>query len=384
MANAKKRNVYRGLIVWMLVLLALAALACAGYVYTRNYLAARAKQNEEEVLRINNERITQYNAAVAELTSQTAPKEAEQWPAPAGEGWDVVDLSQFPVSAGAQTNVTRSDMLQGGLLLINRWHAMPADLTDDMMVSINRTSRADDDKTTNLPTENASVPLQPVAVAALMQMYKDARAEGLDMDHIVIQYGYRTMEEQSANWNKRVEELSSRYSGDQLTERVRATVSYPGTSDYQAGLSVYLYNYKSGDKDWSNTPLHETEQGRWIYNNCWKYGFVFRFPVQGFPYPDTVDKSYKTGIELSNMKVYRYVGVGNAAAMNAMDFCLEEYVEYLMEHPHIAVYENGTLRYEIYRVEGGYADASVTIPFGAKGYTVSSDNVGGLVVVAEY
>ena len=45
MAATKKRNSYRGLIAWMLVLLALCALCFAGYLYTRNYLSARAKQN---------------------------------------------------------------------------------------------------------------------------------------------------------------------------------------------------------------------------------------------------------------------------------------------------------------------------------------------------
>ena len=84
------------------------------------------------------------------------------------------------------------------------------------------------------------------------------------------------------------------------------------------------------------------------------------------------------------MKVYRYVGKGNAAAMNTLDMCLEEYVEYLMQHPHIAIYENGTLRYEIYRQDGGYADTTVTVPFNAKGFTASTDNVGGLVTVIEY
>ena len=383
MAKTKNRNVYRGLVAWMLVLLALAALACAGYVYTKNYLASREKENAEEVQRVNAERIAEYNAAVAELTSQNAPKAEATWPEPAASGWDVTDLSMFGIGSGNQVRVTRNQMLQGGLLLINRWHGMPADLTDDMMVSINRYSRQDDDKTNDLPTKDASSTLQPVAVEALMKMYQDGRAEGLELDYVVIENGYRTMEEQSTLWNEQLNKLASSYSGDALTERVRKSVAYPGTSDYQAGLSVSMYTNKSGDKDFNNTPMHETAQGHWIYNNAWRYGFVFRFPVEGFPYAESVDKSYKTGINL-NLKVYRYVGVANAAAMHTLDLCLEEYIEYLMLHPHIAVYEDGALRYEIYRIEGGYYDTDVTIPFGAKSYSVSADNVGGIVVAIAY
>lgn len=386
MAATKKSNAYRGLIIWMLVLLALAAASCAGYVYTENYLDRRVAENLAEVEEINDTRTAEYNAAVSELNIQRA--EAAQvdatWPEAAATGWDVIDLTTFPVSAGSQVSVTRKEMLQGGMLVVNRWHAMPADLTDDLCVSISRHSREDNTRETNIPTENASVSLMAPAVDALMRLYQDARASGLDMDHIIVEEGYRTMETQSQYWLKESEKLGSRYSGDKLTQKVLAAgVAYPGTSDFQSGMSVKLYNYKSGDKDFSNTPLHDTEQGKWLYNNCWKYGFVFRFPIQGFPYADTVDKSYVTGIDIK-LKVYRYVGEANAIAMHALDMCLEEYAEYLMSHPHIAVFEDGNLRCEIYRLEGGYSDTMVTIPRGYASYTVSTDNLEGMIVAVTF
>lgn len=388
MASAKKHNAYRGLIIWMLVLMVLAAAAYAGYLYTNNYLDQRAKENEENVQQTNKARTDEYNAAVSERNQQAAAADqamnSKDWPTPAASGWDVLDLTSLPITAGSQVSVTRADMLQGGMLVVNRWHPMPADLTDDMMVSINRTSRADNDKTTNIPTENAAVNLLPTAVQALMAMYQEARAEGLDMDNIIVEEGYRNMETQTGYWQEVANKFSSRYSGDKLIEKVWTEgVAYPGASDFQAGMSIKLYNHKSGDKDFSNTPLHETEQGKWLYNNAWKFGYVFRFPVQGFPYPDTVDKAYVTGIS-SKLKVYRYVGIANAIAMHATGMCLEEYAEYLVEHPHIAVYEDGALRCEIYRLSDPYSDTSVAIPNGAQNYTVSSDNLGGMVVAVGF
>ena len=386
MANAKKHNAYRGLIIWMLVLLALAALAFAGYMYTRKDLERAAQKNEAEVAQINDERTAEFMQAIAEREQQDAAvvKIDEQWPIPADQGWDVLDVSAMPISAGSQVSVTREEMLQGGMLVVNRWHPMPSDLTDDMMVSISRRSREDNEKSTNIPTENASVMLMPTAVEALMRLYQDARDSGLDMDNIIVQEGYRNMEVQTQNWTKASDKYTSRYSGDKLTEKViDSGVAYPGTSDYQAGMSIFLYNYKSGDRAFSDTPLHETDQGRWLYNNSWKYGFVFRFPIQGFPYADTVDKSYVTGINLK-LKVYRYVGEANAIAMHAMDMCLEEYAQYLIDHPHIAVFEDGDLRCEVYRLADPYGDAMVTIPNGAAGYTVSSDNLGGMIVAVNY
>ena len=363
MAATKKRNAYRGLIAWMLVLLALCALCFAGYLYTRNYLSARAKQNEE-VLKINAERTQEYNAAMAEHQQQSAADKDMQWPAAAASGWDVVDLTAYPVSEGSLTTVTRKEMLEGRLQRLSRWHIIPADQTHDM-------------------TNNSSLMLQPVAVNALMKLYGDARAAGLDMDGIIVSEGYRTMEQQTSLWNKKVESLSGSYSGERLNEMAMRSTAYPGTSDYQTGLSVFVYNYKKGDNEFTSTLLHETEQGKWLYQNCWKYGYIFRYPIQGFPYADTVDKSFKTGYT-DQMKVYRYVGVANAAAMNTLGMCLEEYIEYLMAHPHIAVYSDGTLKYEIYRMEGGYSDTAVTVPYGAASYSASTDNMDGLIVAITY
>jgi len=386
MAKTKKKNPYRSLIAWMLVLFVLAAACVAGYLMTEAALKERIEKHEQEVEAVNDERIAEFTAAALEQHRQEteAAELNSQWPEAANTGWDVLDLSGYTVKKGYNASATRQQMLSGGLLLVNRWHLMPADLLDDYMVSVNQYSRADEDKTNNIPTTNSAVSLQKPAVEALMRLYGDARAAGLDMDNIIISEGYRSMETQSGYWNDTIAEIGNRYTGDALTERARQTTAYPGSSDYQTGLSFQVYNYKSGDKDFSNTPLHQTEQGKWLYDNCWKYGYVFRFPVQGFPYPDTVDKTYKTGINLSNNKVYRYVGEANAAVMHVLDLCLEEYVEYLMKTPHIALFHDGTLKYEIYRIEGGYADTTVTVPLGAIDYSVSTDNMGGLVVSIKY
>ena len=55
-----------------------------------------------------------------------------------------------------------------------------------------------------------------------------------------------------------------------------------------------------------------------------------------------------------------------------------------MAHPHIAVYSDGTLKYEIYRMEGGYSDTAVTVPYGAASYSASTDNMDGLIVAITY
>ena len=90
------------------------------------------------------------------------------------------------------------------------------------------------------------------------------------------------------------------------------------------------------------------------------------------------------------MSIYRYVGKPNAAVMHIMNFCMEEYIEYLMAHPHIAVYKDGQLKYEIIRQEEYYGgDATVAVSTAAREVIVSVDNIdgngqGGLIIAMGY
>jgi hypothetical protein len=118
--------------------------------------------------------------------------------------------------------------------------------------------------------------------------------------------------------------------------------------------------------------------------HCWEYGIVFRFPLNSWPLPTSTDKSFVTGIS-SQMNLYRYVGKGHAAVMHHMDFCLEEYIQYLTEHPHVALFEDGKLKYEIYRqYVGDVPSFDVQITGRARNYVSSLDNMGGVITVFEY
>ena len=85
-----------------------------------------------------------------------------------------------------------------------------------------------------------------------------------------------------------------------------------------------------------------------------------------------------------SLRAYRYVGKGNAAVMHTLDLCLEEYIEYLQEHPHIAVFEDGILRYEIVRqYVGDAASFPISITNNASSYVTSLDNMGYAITVFE-
>jgi len=379
MSKEKKRDPIK---IMLRVTVVLAVVAVASLLLGNaisGYRANLLKARQEETVRHNEELQQQYAVALAEHEAASQSGANQAWPAQKLEGWDVVDLTNYPLENVYTTTVSRADIMNGGMLLINQWHSQPADYTENGLVRI-----ADYIGWNNLVfgVPGSSTQLQSVAVDALNAAFTDAKAAGLT-DFTILD-AYRTMEEQQSLFQSAMDQHASRYSGDALIERTKRDVNYPGTSEYQTGLSVRLRIYKNGDDTVNNQLFSQSAQGIWMAENSWKYGLVFRFPLTDYPVPYTTDKSYKTGVS-SELNIYRYVGKGNAAVMHTLDLCLEEYIEYLMEHPHIAVFEDGVLRYEIYRQQVGEAD---TIELQLTGktatYDSSLDNMGGVITVFSY
>ncbi len=314
----------------------------------------------------------QYNAALAEYQSATQSGQNIAWPSPKPEGWDVVDLSSFGLENTNVVPTDRATLLKGGMLLVNAWHALPADYPAGDVVSVMTGSGR------QVPVANADVKLFQPAIDAINLALKDAAAAGLK-DYFVNE-GYRTNEKQTEMFEAKKAKLESQYSGDTLIEQTKKAVNAPGTSEYQSGFSMEMSIYPNPNK----LAFQASDQGKWLTENSWKYGLVFRFPTQNFPNSSWVDKSFKTGVTVT-LNLYRYVGAPHAAVMHTLDLCLEEYVEYLIEHPHLAVYENNTLKYEIFRQPiGEDASVNVPVPIAAANYLASLDNMGGLVMAYIY
>ena len=71
--------------------------------------------------------------------------------------------------------------------------------------------------------------------------------------------------------------------------------------------------------------------------------------------------------------------------MHYMDFTMEEYIEYLEEHPHIALFVNGVLKYEVYRQPvGEETEINVQLTRNAPKHESSLDNMGGVITVFSY
>ena len=375
--SKRKKSKAVPVVIVLTILFAAAAVAC---FYAGDWVAAQKQQAlakvQEQVETHNDEERQKYAAAMAEFEKETASGANLAWPTQKSEGWDLLDLTNYPLESPSTVSMSRTQIMNNGLLLVNQWHSRPEDFDESTLVGLgNYFNWA-------IQVADASVSLFPVAADALKAAIDAAAAE--DLTHYYVPEAYRSWDTQNTYFQNRVEKLSSKYTGDALIEAARKEVNYPGTSEYNTGLSFRLQLYDRNDKEINNTKYSTSSQGIWMNENCWKYGFVFRFPLNAWPLDTSTDKSFITGIS-SQMNLYRYVGVGSATIMHYMDFCLEEYIQYLEEHPHVAFFEDGQLKYEVYRqYVGEDSSFDIQITGRAKSYVSSLDNMGGVITVFEY
>ena len=178
------------------------------------------------------------------------------------------------------------------------------------------------------------------------------------------------------------------YTGESSKGRLRSNYIYELFPDSHGrlwvGTNLGLQLYDRNDKEISNTKYSTSSQGLWMNTHCWEYGLIFRFPLDQWPLDTSTDKSFITGIS-GQHNLYRYVGKPHAELMHYLDFCLEEYIQYLETHPHIAFFEDGRLKYEVYRQVVGEDDSfQLVLTSRARSYLSSLDNMGGVVTVFEY
>lgn len=184
-----------------------------------------------------------------------------------------VTSAQNPsVSADVEVTVTAGAELTyiGGILIVNKTYALPADYAPGV-----------DDE----------------AQAAFDEMQADAADEGLN---IYISSGFRSYDYQAGLYQRYVDK-----DGKEEADRYSAR---PGHSEHQTGLA---FDLNSIDESFA-----ETAEGKWVRRNCYKYGFIIRYPS---------DKEDITGYKWEPWHI-RYLGKDTAKAVYDSGLCLEEYL----------------------------------------------------------
>lgn len=146
----------------------------------------------------------------------------------------------------------------------------------------------------------------------MLNMFQAAKEEGIVLE---VCSPYRDFEYQQMLFNRKIKRYMNRgMSYMEAYQLANQVVTVPGASEHQLGLALDLVttNYVTLDEGFA-----ETEAGKWLAANSYKYGFILRYPL---------GKEYITGIEYEPWH-FRYVGVEAATVITNEGITLEEFWE---------------------------------------------------------
>ncbi len=187
--------------------------------------------------------------------------------------------------------------------LINDTHLLDKDYVPDTLISVSETNGL---AGSLLTLKRDDLMADETALNALYGMLKAASADGMGGFYLVD--AYRTYAKQQRLWANKVDNDPA-YGTDPDVPIVTAR---PGASEHQAGLAfdIAAVDARSLSASFANTP-----QGEWLYENCWEYGFILRYPE---------GSEAKTGIVFEPWH-FRYVGIEMSMYLYETGMTLEEF-----------------------------------------------------------
>ena len=181
-------------------------------------------------------------------------------------------------------------------------------LADPLMILVNHTTKMPENytfETAECGSKTAvNKTLQTVACNAFLELQKAAAAESVT---VWMQSGYRSVSYQTSLYEKKTNYYMA-----------AAIVNPPGYSEHNCGLAADLNSpeHTGLDEGFENTAAF-----RWLCQHAGEYGFILRYPKGA---------EEKTEITYEPWH-WRYVGVENAAKINASGLCFEDYIAALQQ-----------------------------------------------------
>ena len=266
--------------VVIIVAAALLIKSCAG---KKNTDAADNNAISETTQNVNNNSNNSVSSTQAESTENKSTEAAT----------DNASDGKEKTSKGFTIETRNGATYIDGYLIANKTYALPS---------------------TFIP-ENPEVPvtearsntsLDKDLMTAFRKMQADATAKGLN---IYIASGYRSYDYQVGLYNRYVAN-DGKAAADTYSSR-------PGNSEHQTGLCFDLNSIEDS--------FQYTSEGKWVNDNCYKYGFCIRFPK---------GKDAYTGYQYESWHL-RYVGTELAEKLynNGDWISLEEYFGITSEYP---------------------------------------------------
>ena len=253
---------------------------------------------------------------------------------------------------------SKADVAVGSLLLINAENAFVfPDHTPSTLVNIfdNRpyVTTESGGKLRAYKVRNGNQMLDRLALEALNGMM-EAFYEEYKVADMLVTWAYRSMQDQQELYKLYVDDYPG-YSDAQIKQLLVSQVDTPGYSEHHLGTGVDIKLYS--DSGVTYTLDDEPGYFSWLKENCWKYGFVLRYPA---------DKETVTGVSYDPYH-FRYVDIPHAFYMTENGLCLEEYLSELADTTspsgkHLSIAVDGGATYEVYYVKATGETVDIPVP----------------------
>lgn len=181
---------------------------------------------------------------------------------------------------------------------------------DWKIILVNKQHPIPDGYDFTLGTINGGFKCDERVIAPLKKMISAAKSDGVKLN---VCSPYRNSTRQTMLFDNKVNRyVKNGMSYMDAYKETSLAVTIPGSSEHQIGLAfdINTDNYTSLDEGFA-----ETDAGKWLAKNAYKYGFILRYPK---------GKENITSIEYEPWH-FRYVGEEAARIITENDICLEEF-----------------------------------------------------------
>ena len=254
-----------------------------------------------------------------------------------------------------QHTYTREQLLRGKLLLIDTAHPLPAGAPAPNTLSIAAYGKG------MVPVSDLSVKSGRETIAALSRLFAYARGRGVS--GLSVWRGTLSPAEQGELRLATLRALATGMSMSDAALRALDETDAPCSGELQQEYTVEIRLGQKGESAPDERALGLTEQGRFLIQNAWRYGFIHRDPQ---------------GAGARRFR-FRYVGEAHATAMTYLGLGLEEYLALLHDKRVLSVSVEGAPKYLILCAPMELTHIEFAVPKGAV-CEASLDNTGWAVL----
>lgn len=239
-------------------------------------------------------------------------------------------------AAGERLEAGLEQAFSGNLMLVNRDHGLQPDGARLDLVTLSKQPGE-----LRLAEGEQDAQLSREAAGRFAELVAAARKDGVD--GLVVNSAYRSAKEQ-----------------ERLYREQGPDYALPaGHSEHNTGLALDVGSVFGR--------MESTEEGSWMREHAWRYGFVLRYPE---------DKTEVTGIQYEPWH-FRYVGLPHSGIMQERGLVLEEYIALLREEKKLRIKSLG----KMYAISWQEASPGGAVAVAAGSLAkLSGDNAGGIIV----